>query len=495
MPVGWGGFIGVVASRLILRQHQASAWVVRLGFTSLGALVLAGLALALGWRGPIVVAGFWLAGFALLVSALVVRLRAMLVVAVLGLALGVASLFVVLGVGSGIEELLVSSLARLNGHAMINKYGLDFYEYDEVAQQLEDDARVRAASPFVFGVGAIVVIHDSNPNSDSNSELAESGGSEGDGQSPVIVTIKGVDPQRLSRFSTAQELFSVGDFGSLRPAGPRTLPGIVLGTRLARRIDARQGSRVRIVVPASIRQDQDATSGEPSFGEFEVLGLLDTGFAEFDASFVLVHISAAQAIVFGQMRASGVELELKHARLGTMLPIANELVAELNRPRTEQRLLPLYRAASWAEHSATLNSIRQTKALLVLILSLIVLVASGSLLGALLLMVRRERRHIGVLTALGAKPRQLFWVFESVGVGIGVAGSLLGLGLGALSLASLSLLRLQLDPDIYMIDHLPVAFVFTDLLIPTGIAVLVCAAVSGPVALQVSRMRPIELVR
>ncbi|PRQ07945.1 ABC transporter permease [Enhygromyxa salina] len=493
---GRGGFIVLVASRLILRQDTAPTWARRLAWASLAGLALTGLGLGVGWRGPGIVAGFWLAGFALLSAALIVHLRAMLVVAVLGLALGVASLFVVLGVGSGIEGLLVSSLARLNGHAMVSKYGLDFYEYEAVAEQLERDPRVRAASPFVFGVGAIVVVDSSETGGETGGETESASAESDSDQSPVIVSIKGVDPQRLAGFSSTRELFAVGDFDSLRPAGPRTLPGIVLGTRLARRLGARPGSRVRLVVPASIRQDEDPSESmdEPSFGEFEVLGLLDTGFAEFDASFVLVHITAAQAVVFGQARASGIEMEFERARLGTALPIARELTVELNRPRTDQRLLPWYRASSWGERSATLNSIRQTKALLVLVLSLIVLVASGSLLGALLLMVRRERRHIGVLAALGAKPRQLFWVFESVGVGIGLAGSVLGLGLGALSLFALSMLRLELDADIYMIDHLPVAFVFADLLIPTGIAVLVCALVTGPIARGVSRIRPIALV-
>ncbi|PRQ04656.1 Lipoprotein-releasing system transmembrane protein LolE [Enhygromyxa salina] len=484
-----GGFVSLVAQRLIRRERASPGWA-RVGVVAGVALAAAGVALAAGLRGPVIVAGFWLASLVVLIAALAVRLRAMLVVAVLGLALGVASLFVVLGVASGIEGLLVSSLARLNGHAMVSKYGLDFFEYDAIASELEADARVRAASPFVFGVGAIVVVGDSPGSSDSpdSPDL---------GHDPVIVTIKGVDPDRLSGFSTAQDLFSVGGFEALRPAGPRTSPGIVLGTRLARRLDARPGARVRVVVPAEIRQDRDATAGQPRHGEFEVLGLLDTGFAEFDASFVLMHISAAQAIVFGESRASGIELELEPgaAGLGAALPVTRELVEQLNRPRTAQRLQPLYRAASWAERSATLSSIRQTKALLVLILSLIVVVASGSLLGALLVLVRRERRHIGVLAALGATPRQLFWVFESVGLGIGALGSILGLALGTVSLGALSLLEFELDPDIYMIDHLPVAFVFVDLLIPSAIAVAVCAVVTGPIARRVSKTRPIALVR
>jgi lipoprotein-releasing system permease protein len=476
------GFVVLVARRLMLRE-RASARARKLAWLSVVALVLTGCMLAVGSRSVSIVAGFWLASLLGLVCMLIMHLRAMLVVSVLGLALGVASLFVVLGVASGIEQLLVDSLARLNGHAMVSKYGLDFYEYDEVVAKLEADPRVHAASPFVFGVAAIVVVDEQREQDAEDAELE-----------PVVVTIKGVDPAQLDDFSTTAELFETGDFTALRPAGPRTRPGVVLGTRLARRLGAPPGEVVRIVVPDAIRQDEDPTAGKPRYGEFEVLGLLDTGFAEFDASFVLMHISAAQALVFGQRRASGIELELEDARLGKNMGVALELAEALNRPLTERQLLPLYRAASWADRSATLISIRQTKALVVVVLSLIILVASGSLLGALLLLVRRERRHIGVLAGLGARPRQLFWVFECVGIAIGGAGSLLGLAWGAVSLFALSLLRLDLDADVYLIDHLPVAFVFADLLVPTSIAVVVCALVTGPVALRVSRTRPLALL-
>ncbi len=477
------GFALQIAARLLRREGTIPRWA-RLARVLGPLLALAGLAALAGLESasPVLLAAVGLAGLIGSIAILAAWLRPLLVVAVLGLALGVASLFVVLGVASGVEQLLVDSLARLNGHAMVSKYGLDFYEYEDVVAKLEADPRVHAASPFVFGVAAIVVAEDG----ESATEPAE--------LEPVIVTIKGVDPEQLDDFSTTAELFAAGDFTALRPAGPHTRPGVVLGTRLARRLDAQPGEVVRIVVPDAIRQDDDPTQGQPRYGEFELLGLLDTGFAEFDASFVLMHITAAQALVFGQRRASGIEIELEDARLGKSMSVAEELAKDLNRPLTEQHLLPLYRAASWADRSATLISIRQTKALVVIVLSLIIVVASGSLLGALLLLVRRERRHIGVLAALGARPRQLFWVFECVGIAIGGAGSLLGLGWGAVSLFALSLLRLDLDADVYLIDHLPVAFVFADLIIPTGIAVAVCALVTGPVALRVSRTRPLSLL-
>lgn len=489
-----GGFGSIVSRRLIRRVDGGPRWArIALG-GGLGLAVIGGLAIALGQRQVALVGGVWLASVAALLGALVTRLRPMLVVAVFGLALGVASLFVVLGVASGIERALIDSLARLNGHAMVSKYGLDFYEYEAVAAELEADGRVTLAQPFVFGVGALVVV-EGDPGAGGREQGRA--GDEASAHGPLIVSIKGVDPERLARSAGAADLLRAGNFEALRPADPRTAPGVVLGHRLARRAGAELGDRVRIVVPAAIRGDEARAGGpepKPHHGEFEVLGLLDTGFAEFDASFVLVHLTAAQALVYGQARASGVEIELVDPALGAVMTTAEALVEQLNAPRVAAGKLPLYRAASWAQRSATLTSIRQTKAALVLILSLIVVVSSGSLIGALLLLLRGERRNIAMLAALGAKPRQLFVLFERIGVGVGVLGSALGLGLGALSLAGLALARPRLDPSIYMVDHLPVAFVVWDLLIPAAIAVLVCALATGPVAAKVARIKPIALL-
>lgn len=482
--MGPRGFVGMLAGRLIRRRAPAPRWARRLGLVATAVLVACVVALGVGLRGPLVIAISWVATLSLLLAILVAQLRAMLVVSVLGLALGVASMFVVLGVGSGIEDVLVSSLARLNGHAMISRYGLDFFEYEDVARTLEADPRVRAASPFVFGVGAVVVV---DPSVDPERADADAE------QSPVVLSIKGVDPQRLAEFSGAEELFAYGSLESLRPADPQQKPGIALGVRLARRIGAEPGAIVRVVVPAEIRMSSDVND-PPRYAEFEVLGLLDTGFAEFDATFALVHLRAAQAVVFGHGRATGIEVELRDARLGSVVPVARELSERLNAPIVAEGKPPLYRSGSWLENSATLTSIRQTKALLAVIVSLIVVVASSSLIGALLLMVRRERRHIGVLAALGATPRQLFAAFELVGVGIGLLGSLLGLALGCISLLALQLMRLELDPEVYMIDRLPVAFVLADMVVPTALAVLVCAVVSGPIARRVGKTRPLELL-
>ena len=483
-------FAAQVAARMLRREDRAPAsarWARGLG---LGGAIVGGL--TLGWIGsssPLLLGLVWLALLIGSIASLVCWLRTLLVVAVLGLALGVASLFVVLGVASGVEQELIRSMARLNGHAMISKYGLDFYEYDELADALVADPRIRAASPFVFGVGMAVAVRDAADPSDPDAVDEDANASE-----PVIVTIKGVEPERAAELSGIAELFSVGDLqSSLRPAGSRQSAGIVLGDRLARRLGVGVGDRVRVVVPEAIRPNS-GVEDRPHFGEFEVLGLLETGFAEFDATLVLVHITAAQALVFGQLRASGIEIELEDPRIGAAMPIATEMAAKFDEPRTSQGRPPHYRAASWFERSEQLSIIRQVKALLVLVLGLIVVVASSSLVAALLVLVRGKRRHIGVFAAIGARRSQIFWCFEGVGLAAGLLGAATGLLLGAASLVLIAWARFELDPEIYMIDRLPVAFVGLDMLIPTLIALLVCALVSGPVAWQASGLRPLESI-
>jgi ABC-type antimicrobial peptide transport system permease subunit len=55
--------------------------------------------------------------------------------------------------------------------------------------------------------------------------------------------------------------------------------------------------------------------------------------------------------------------------------------------------------------------------------------------------------------------------------------------------------RYPLDPDIYPIDHLPVAFSAWDLIVPSALAIAVCSIVSGPLALMAARVRPVEALR
>src|SRR5690606_36972660 len=102
-----------------------------------------------------------------------------------------------------------------------------------------------------------------------------------------------------------------GELGALRPGDVRHVPAIALGGRLAARLGVEVGDRVRLVAPAELDGTAAAMSRPPRHGEYEVVDLLDTGVGDYDAALALVHLSAAQALFFGERRVTGVEFALR----------------------------------------------------------------------------------------------------------------------------------------------------------------------------------------
>lgn len=429
---------------------------------------------AAGWVGlvapsPIVlgvlVASTLVGGAALAVA----RFNPSLAICMVGVGLATASLMTTLSVARGFEREITRQLTRINGHMLLTKYGLDFFEYTEVAADVLRDARVVAASPFAYATVAIVR-EDRDVESQAPSDAPAR---------PTVVIAKGIDPDVASQLSGLEGLFERGDLSGLRPGDTRHLPGIVLGRRVAERIGVRPGDRVRVVVPAEI---DGAASPErpPRHASFEVLDRLHSGTAEIDGNLALMHLTAGQALFFQEGRVTGIEFELRDPQA------VDEVVEAL-----EGRLPAVFRFTTWKRtHGSFLVVLRQIRAALTLILGLMVVVAATSLVASLLLLVRRKRFDIGALAGMGADRSLVFWTFEVVGVVTGAVGAAGGLALGAIYTAVLGALRMPLQSEVYPLDHLPVAPSWWDGLGPAGFALLVCAVASGPVASMAAGVRP-----
>lgn len=466
------GLIGVLAGRFVRREGRPPPGVNRVIVGAALVLVVA-LALVMGGAEHLAPPILVLVSSLVLLAAVAVRMfPPTIAVSVTGVSLGVASLFTVLAVTSGFELELTRRIAQLNGHVLLTKYGLSFYEYDEMADELEKDPNVAMASPFVWGSAAIVVEERNDPD-------------------PAIAIVKGLDPQRVPEGALLGHTLRGTDLKTgLRAANPGTKPGAVLGYRLAERLRVEVGQHVVLVSPEALDGTRSPMGGAPRRGVFEVMGLMETGVSEFDQSLVLVHLTGAQSLLFAASRVSGIELELHDPAQAEAL--ATGLDAELNAGRR----VPLFRTGTWEQYSqSTLTVIRQVRAVVSVVLGLMVLVAGGSLVASLLLLVRRKRRQIAILGALGAARSRVFWAFEATGVLAGVYGAIGGLSLGGLFALVLIGFRYPLDADVYPIDHLPVAFSIWDAIIPAVMAIVVCATVSGPLAFLASRVRPINVLR
>jgi len=461
--------IGMAAARLALRDRPAPASVRRLlTFSTL--VVAAGMALLLlGVHELVIVIVTGLAGMGMLAGICLRLLQPAMGVSVIGIALSCASLMTALSVTEGFTTEITRAMARLNGHVLLTKYGLDFFEYEALADRWLDDPRVTAASPFAYSMVAAVNV---------------AAGEDGQGAEPAVVVGKGLDPARAADLDGLTDVLDRGDLSALRAAGPH-LPGAAVGVGLAQRLDLSVGDRMRLVVPAEIDGASAAAAGPPRHAEFEVLDVLRTGNSEYDRNLVLVHLSAGQAVFFREGRVTGVEFELADPQL------ADELAAEMG-----AELGPVYRQSTWRETNAPLLvGLQQIRVTLSLVLGLMVVMGATSLLASLLLLVRRKRHDIAVMMAVGGDGSLMFWVFEAIGVLAGAMGAALGIGLGALYCAMIDTFRYPLVGDVYPIDHLPVVMRAIDVFGPAAAAIVLCALASGPVAVIATRVGVIDTLR
>ncbi len=461
--------IALVGARLLRREEARG----RLGgrvLAGAGGVALGCAALTIGGVGGIAAPIVACLASLLFVGLLCVRwLMPAVAVAVFGVALGCAALTTVLAVTSGFEHELTLRMTRMNGHVLLTKYGLDFSEYPAIAAELRADPRVAAASPFAFSMAAIVPV-----------QVSEAGGEApvASTRGPAITAVKGLDPKAAAASAGLRELMRSRSLMALRAGDTRHLPGIALGHRLAAKLKVKPGERVSLVIPAELDGRPETRERPPRHATFEVLDLVDTGVTELDGGLALVHLSAGQAIFFGEARVTGIEVELTDPAL------APEVAEEL-----EARLPPAFRATTWQQQSeATLAGLRQIRAAVSVVLGLLEVVAASALVASLLLLVRRKQAGIATLMAMGSDTRLVFWLFEAVGCLAGLAGAIIGVALGAGYAGLIAVFRYPLEGDVYPIDHLPVVLGAWDLLGPALAAVIICAAVSGPVALIAAKV-------
>jgi lipoprotein-releasing system permease protein len=207
---------------------------------------------------------------------------------------------------------------------------------------------------------------------------------------------------------------------------------------------------------------------------------------EYDASLAYVALAEAQALFDTGDAATGIEVRVAD------FDRSREMAA-----RIQEALGPAYWVRDWTEmNHALFGAIRLEKIAMFVILTLIVLVASFSIVGSLIMKVIEKGKDIAILKSMGATQAQVMRVFVLGGFLIGAVGTLLGVALGWGACLALERYKfIPLPSSVYYIDTLPVE---VDPPLVAGIAV---AAVTISVlatlypAWKAARLDPIPALR
>lgn len=266
------------------------------------------------------------------------------------------------------------------------------------------------------------------------------------------------------------------------------LPGIVVGTTLAKNLGLGVGDRVKVISPlsgldASLWAPEART---PKSRDFRVLAIFEAGFQEYDSRLVYVDVYEAQRF-FGQGDVvNGVEITLHDLeRSGA---VARELERELGGGP--------YHTMDWRELNQNLfTALEIQKIMLTLVIATIVLVAAFNVIATLIMVVLEKKREIAILKAMGAGDGAVLAIFAVQGVLIGLVGTAIGLVLGAGVVLWLARYEFPLDPKVYLIDHLPVVITPFEFLVTGAIAFAICALATLAPSWWAARLLPAEGVR
>lgn len=270
------------------------------------------------------------------------------------------------------------------------------------------------------------------------------------------------------------------------PQQVKTLPGVVLGRSLARRLAVGLGDCLQITSP-QIGMSFGAGGARPPIAkQFRVIALFEAGFDQYDSKLVYTDLYEAQA--FYEQGDSVTGVEAKVAEIEDAAAISKQV----------EKLLAngVYHTMDWRElnHGLFTALLIQQIAMSV-VLTLIIVVAAFTVIATLIMVVLDKKKEIALLKALGASDDAILRVFLYQGGIIGLVGTALGLLIGWGGCKALAAYGFPLDPKVYFISKLPVNVRPTEFLITGAVAIVICLVATIFPALYAARLRPSDGLR
>ncbi len=389
------------------------------------------------------------------------------VFAAVGIAIGVMTLDIVLGVMTGFEEDLRDRIVGFNPHVLVMHQFGAIDEQEKLLETVRAVAGVASASPYVYG--NLMLSHRDRV---------------------AGVFVRGIDPEAAgvdlaSRMvegdiTQLERTFSV-PLASGRGATAR-LPGIVLGRRLATDLGVKPGDAVSAAMPVA----PDSRSRVPRLRRLVVAGLFDSGMPEYDKAVAYLSLGEAQNLFGLAGRISSVEVKV------TDLYAAPQIAERIS----EAAGFP-YRVRDWLQSNENLfAALKLQKTVYFIVLLLIVLVAAFTILATLIMVVTEKRRDIAILRSMGATRQSIRRIFVSKGLVIGVVGTVVGTVLGLLGcLAVRNYQFIDLPVDVFYVSTVPIRIYPVYFALVAGCAFVISLLATLYPAYQAARFAPVEVLR
>ena len=321
----------------------------------------------------------------------------------LGIALGVATLIIVMSVMNGFRADLLGRILGLNGDLGVYAASGGLSDFDTAAKKIRELPGIVRVTPLVEGQVM------------ATSEGAAAG-----------ALVRGIRPDDLRSLPLLADHIvqgSLADFGD---------DGVAVGERLARRLRIAVGSPITVLSPEGTAT---AFGTMPRVKTYRVAALFNVGMYEYDNSFIYAPLDAAQLFFRLPDEVSSLEV----------------FTTDPDRVREVRRLIAAalgghVRIVDWQQANSSLfNAVEIERNVMFLILTLIIVVAAFNIISSMIMMVKDKGRDIAILRTMGASRGAVLRIFMLSGASIGVVGTIAGLLLGVAFTRNIEAIRQALQ--------------------------------------------------
>ena len=347
------------------------------------------------------------------------------IISIVGVGLGVATVILVIAVLDGVEHGLKERFLANDAHVILRLIDNGYFKnYQDKIEAIRKVEGVVAASPVVYSQLAVF--------------------RQGSKKIEDVIIIKGIEPEiedkvtGFTKFVNGSYDFQNDDLiKQARFLNDETITGgIVLGSRLAKRLTVTEGDVLRLVV--NMTEDRfNPGAFLPLIRNFVVLGFYESELAVYDSQTAFIDLETAQKLYEVDGKVNFIFVRLVNAELALKLGEQIEAAADFD-------FLEMPITNTWLDtHAPLFAALKLEKIATVIIEALIILVAAFNIASTLIMTVMEKTRDVGMLRTLGASRGHIMGIFMIKGCVIGMLGTIAGtaLGLGICWLLSTNAIR------------------------------------------------------
>lgn len=380
-----------------------------------------------------------------------------------GIALGVATLIIVMSVMNGFRAELLGRILGLNGHLIVQSITGAIPDYDASVARIRQIPGVTNATPFIEGQVLV--------NTPGQSFGALVRGLTQAGLTRLTAVSSTIKPDVLANFGKDDS--------------------IIVGARLAERLGIAPGMAVTLVAPNG---DVTPFGSTPRIKTYRVAGTFNIGMSEYDQTYIFMPLKEAQLFFGLGDNVQGIEVM-----------VAQPDNVEKWRFPVQRAAGPTARLTDWQQMNSSLfGALNVERNVMFLILTLIILVAALNIISGLIMLVKDKGGDIAILRTMGASRGAVMRVFFIAGAFIGTTGTVLGVLIGVVFCANIETIRQFLsritgttlfDPTIYFLSQMPAKIDPYDVIAVVVMALSLSFAATLYPSWRAARLDPVEALR